>query len=218
MPSLRRRLEHSPAAAGALARLAGSYLWLCNRTIRWEVEGLEELKADLAEGPVLLVMWHCRLLMAPYHWPLSSGQLTSLYARSPVGRVAGALHRQMGYTPMEMSDHSSNIAQSRAILKRVKEGASIGLTADGPTGPAFEVKDAPLEWARVMQRPVWCYSFETSRGRQLDSWDDMWLPKPFGSGRAVFRRWDAEVPRKVDAGALEGLRDGLKARLDGLLR
>jgi len=203
MASLRKRLDRSPALAAIFARLVGGYLRFVNWSVRWEVDGLEELRADLAEGPVLLVMWHGRSLMGPVHWPVRNGQLTSLYASSAIGRVSGAMQRRFGLMPMEMSNRRSNVSASRAILKRVREGVSIGMTGDGPLGPALAVQDAPLDWARAMQRPVWGYAFETSRGRALSTWDGMWVPYPFGRGRVVFQKWDAEVARKVEGeGAL----------------
>lgn len=214
MASLRNRLENSRMLAAILARLVGSYLRFVNWSVRWEIEGLDELRADLAEGPVLLVMWHGRSLMGPVHWPVRDGQLTSLFASSAIGRVSGAMQRQFGLMPMEMRDGASNVANSRAILKRVRDGVSIGMTGDGPLGPALVVQDAPLDWARAMGRPVWGYAFETSGGRHLKTWDSMWVPSPFGTGRVVFKRWDVEVPRKVEGNALEPLREGLKDLLD----
>jgi len=206
VPSLRRRLETSPMMAAVVARLVGSYLRFCNWTIRWDVEGLDGLKADLESGPILLVMWHGRSLMGPVHWPVKNGQLTSLYATSVVGRISGAMQKQFGLRPMRMSDTKSNLIASRAVLKRVREGVSIGMTADGPSGPVLEVKNAPLDWARAMQQPVWFYSFKTSRGRHLKTWDNMWVPSPFGRGRIVFQKWDVAMPRKAQPDALESLR------------
>lgn len=217
MLSLRKRLETSPLAARLIARLVGTYLRFCNWTIRWKIEGLEDLERELAAGPVLLVCWHGQSLMAPVHWPVETGQLTSLYANSAIGRVSGAMQKQFGLHPMKMSNQQSNMTASRAVLKRVREGVSIGMTADGPLGPALEVKDAPLDWARATQRPVWGYAFETSRGRALPSWDEMWLPYPFGTGRIVFRKWDIQMPRKVEAPALSKIRSEFADHLNDLL-
>jgi len=208
--TLRDRIEHSKILAWCLAWLAGGYLTLCQRTTRWEYTGLDDLKSDLADGPVLLLMWHGRSLLGPVHWPVEAGPLSSLYDASPIGRVSGALQRRRGLQPMEMSNKMSNLAASRVVLRRVRAGVSIGMTGDGPLGPALAVKDAPLEWARVMKRPVYGYAFATRRHRILGSWDNMMLPLPFTTGRVVFARFDAEVVGKMD----EVARDGLKGLLD----
>ena len=216
MHPLRRRLEHSTLLARILAWIAGRYLLLCQYTTRWTVEGLEDLSADLAEGPVLLVLWHERSVIGALHWPVAAGQLSSLYASSPIGRVSGALQRQFGLRPMEMAEGQSNLAASRVILRRVREGVSIGLTGDGPLGPALQVKDAPLDWARAMDCPVWGYAFATARHRRLKAWDRMILPLPFTRGAVVFRKWEQVAPRKATADQIEELRIDMAALLNAV--
>jgi lysophospholipid acyltransferase (LPLAT)-like uncharacterized protein len=204
--SLRKRIEKSEFLATMLAGLAGRYLAFCNRTTKWQVVGLDELTAALKDGPILLVMWHSRSVLGALHWPVDAGPLSSLYDSSPVGRVSGALQRRVGLQPIEMSRRRSNRAASRIVLKRVKEGVSIGMTGDGPLGPALQVKDAPLDWARATGVPVFCYAFATTKGRRLTSWDQMLIPRPFGRGAYVFQRFEGTVARKMDPTQLEDLR------------
>jgi hypothetical protein len=212
--SLRRRIEKSELLASALAACAGSYLSFCNHTTKWQIEGQDELKSALAEGPVLLIMWHSRSVMGALHWPVDTAPLSSLYDKSPIGRVSGALQRRVGLQPMEMSRKLSNRVASRTILRRVKEGVSIGMTADGPLGPALLVKDAPLEWARTTGLPVFCYAFSTSKSRRLSSWDQMMVPKPFGNGAFVFQRARGlSAARKMTTDELETLRTNLQKTL-----
>ena len=204
--SLRKRIENSKTLANMLAAIAGTYLAWCQRTVRWESRGLDELGAALAEGPVLLVMWHSRCLMAAEHWPVADAPLSSLNNNSPVGRLAGALHRRRGLKPTEMSRRLSNRAASRTVLKRVREGVSIGLTGDGPIGPALQVKDAPIEWARVTGLPLFCYAFSTQRQKRMSSWDKMLLPRTYAKGAFVFRRFRGEIPRKLGPDGKEQVR------------
>lgn len=223
--SLRRRIEKSKTIARVLATLAGSYLAICQKTSRWQTEGLEDLRAALHDGPILLVMWHERSIMGALHWPVADGPLSSLYDASPIGRVSGALQRRVGLQPMEMSRKSSNRAASRTVLKRMREGVSIGMTGDGPLGPPLQVKDAPLEWARATGVPVFCYAFATTRGRRLNSWDRMLVPYPFGRGAVVFARFKGDIPRRPTDKNRDALREDLRlfmdettARADVLLR
>jgi len=213
--SLRQRIEKSEALATVLAGIAGRYLAFCNRTTKWEVEGLDDLRTALAEGPVLLVMWHSRSVMGALHWPVADGPLSSLYDRSPIGRVSGALQRRVGLQPMEMSRKTSNRVASRTILRRVRGGVSIGMTGDGPLGPNLKVKDAPLDWAQSTRMPIFCYAFSTTRGRRLTSWDQMLVPHPFGKGAYVFRRYPKDVPRRLDAPGREALREDICQWMNG---
>lgn len=208
--SLRKRIEKSEFLASLLAWFAGGYLAVCNRTTSWQVEGLDELKTALDDGPVLLVMWHSRSVMGALHWPVAHAPLSSLYDKSPIGRVSGALQRRVGLQPMEMSRKLSNRAASRIVLRRVNEGVSIGMTGDGPLGPALLVNDAMFEWARATGLPIFCYAFSALKSRRLSSWDQMLVPKPFGKGAYVFRRFANKVPRKPDSEATSALRNELR--------
>jgi lysophospholipid acyltransferase (LPLAT)-like uncharacterized protein len=209
--TLRSRIEQSKTLAWIVAFVMGNYLWLCQRTTRWTVQGRDRLDADLAQGPVLLVMWHARSMMGPVHWPSDIGSLSSLHDTSPIGRASGRMQKRFGLMPMEMSEDLSNRAASREILRRVKAGISIGMTGDGPEGPVGVVKDAPLDWARVMAGPVYAYAFATRRHRKLGTWDTMMLPLPFTRGAVVFERWDDTLDRNADAQAREDARESLAA-------
>jgi lysophospholipid acyltransferase (LPLAT)-like uncharacterized protein len=211
---LRQRIEQSEFLAGLLGRLVAGYLRLCNRTTRWTRIGHEELYAALAHGPVVLVLWHEFSLMAPVHWPVSHGQLSSLRDTSPIGMVSGAVQARFGLDPMAMSAKMSNRVASREILRRVSQGKSIGLTGDGPLGPVHVVKDAALDWARATGCPVFVYAYATRRHRRLKTWDRMVLPLPFTQGVSVYQRWEAQVPRRADEAALVTLRADLRIALD----
>jgi hypothetical protein len=211
--TLRKRVETSRLLAFVIAGLVGGYLWLCQKTTQWHMSGTDQLLADLRDGPVLLIMWHERSLMGPVHWPRENAPLSSLHDRSPIGRASGQMQKNFGLMPIEMSDAHANRAASRAILKRVKAGVSIGMTGDGPLGPVRVVKDAPLEWARVIGCPVYAYAFSTRRHRFLNTWDLMMLPLPFTKGAVAFKKWDMTLAR--DAGTSQ--REAAKASLAALM-
>jgi lysophospholipid acyltransferase (LPLAT)-like uncharacterized protein len=212
--NFRKRLESSDLLAGLLGRMVAGYLRLCNRTTRWTHVGRDDLQQALAQGPVVLVLWHEFSLMAPVHWPVKHGQLSSLRDTSPIGMVSGAVQARFGLDPMAMSAKMSNRAASREILRRVQAGKSIGLTGDGPLGPVHLVKDAALDWARATGCPVFTYAYATRRHKRLNTWDRIILPLPFTRGVSVYQRWAAAVPRRADHAALVTLRTDLKLALD----
>ena len=146
--SLRRRIEKSKWLSGTIGGLLSRYLALCNRTTDWQIEGLDDMKDALSEGPILLMMWHSRMAMGAPHWPSDHAPVTSLHHRSPLGRISGVMQRYEGLTPFEMSATRSNLVASRAVMKRFHQGISIVMTGDGPVGPAHKLQDAPLDWAR----------------------------------------------------------------------
>ncbi|WP_411237172.1 lysophospholipid acyltransferase family protein [Marivita sp. S0852] len=222
--SLRKRIEKSAAFSALPGTLITRYLALCDRTTRWQIEGLDVLQAALADGPVLLMMWHSRMMMGARHWPDTHAPASSLHHRSPMGRISGVMQRQEGLTPFEMSRNKSNLVASRQILKRFHSGISIVMTGDGPSGPAHHLQSAPLEWACRLNAPIFAYAFSTTRGKHLSTWDRMLFPYPFGQGAQVFARYDPDtrtplrsMDRKTLGRALEQFMDDATSRADALL-
>lgn len=212
----RKWLERQPWVTDGLGALLGSWVRFCAATTRWERHGEADLEAALRDGPVVLVLWHERLALVGVHWRREWGPLAALHTPRFAGRVAGAAQAHAGLRPIAMDSRKSNVSASREILRRLKEGQSIGLTGDGPQGPARILKDAPLEWARATGRPVFVYAFATRRHRRLSVWDRMVWPRPFTRGAAVWRPWRSDLPRRVDAATHEALRQSLSGALDAV--
>lgn len=212
----RKWLERQPWVTNGLGGLLGLWVRACVATTRWERRGEDELRAALAEGPVVVVLWHEELAMVGVHWRREWGPVAALHTPRFAGRVAGGLMRHVGLVPVAMDSRKGNMAASREILRRQREGQSVGLTGDGPQGPARVLKDAPLEWARATGRPVFVYGAMTRRHLRLGSWDRAILPKPFGRGAVVWRLWRRDLPRRVDAATHAGMVQGLTDALNGV--
>ncbi len=212
--SLRRRLENSDILVAVFARLLAAYVWFCFRTTRWRIDGLEDMAAELRDGPVIYVLWHSRVVYGPSAWPQHLARLYTLMDPSPIGRVASRTQAILGMQPISMRAHASNFAASRKILGVIRNGDSVGIAADGPKGPDRDAKQATLEWARATGRPVYLFAWSAKRGMRLKTWDRLIVPLPFTKGAYVFRRWQTDVPRKMDAAGYDNLRADLSTHLD----
>lgn len=210
----RKWLEHQPWFAGAIGGALALWVRFCQATSRWERRGDAEMEAALRHGPVVVVLWHERNAGAGLHWRPHWGPISILHTTRFAGRVAGVMQRSYGMQPIAMDSRKGNLAASREVLRRAREGVSVGLTADGPKGPARVLKDAPLEWARAMGRPVFVYAFAQRRQRLLPTWDRMVWPRPFTRGAIVWRPWRDDLPRRVTDLEREALRESLAAALD----
>lgn len=214
--SLRRRIESSGLLVGLIARIMAGWLRLCDATTRWDRRGWDDLHAALAAGPVVLILWHECSAYGMKHWPARRGPLTSLTDASPAGRVSGAVQARLGLRPIVMAARASNRAASREVMKRMAAGVSIGLTGDGPAGPARVLKDAGLDWARATGAPVFLYAFACARQRRLRTWDRMIWPRPFTRGVTIYRRWDGSLPRRAAGAEIAAARDSIAAALTAL--
>jgi lysophospholipid acyltransferase (LPLAT)-like uncharacterized protein len=211
--ALRRRAEQSDWLPGISGASMATWTRFCDRTTRWQTEGVEEIAATLATGPVIVVLWHEMIMMGPAHWRADWGPLVTLHDTSPAGRTGAAGSARLGSRPFVVSPKRSNMGLTRDMLGLVRGGASLAVTGDGPRGPRRVLKDPPLDWARAAGVPVFAYGWAQAGQRRADSWDRMILARPFARGAHVFQRWETEIPRRLDDTTREMLRADLAARL-----
>ena len=214
---LRRALSRHPATARLVALPVALYLRAALATGRWRVEGQEALRAALAEGPVILAVWHEHMALGAAHWP-AGHPVVAIHAASPVGQVGGQVLRAFGAIPRGLGRQGSGQAASRDVLRHLRRGISAGIAVDGPTGPARRVQDPALDWARISGAPIWGYAFATRSDRRLGTWDRMLLPRLFDRGAARFAPMELDLPRRPDAAARVAQRESLAAQLDALSR
>lgn len=215
--SLRKKFADSPRVQGFFARLIEMLVRRAYRKSRWQRIGFEAMEATLREGdPVIVVLWHQRLMMSPYLFPTALGRIATLTSAARAGRMAGLFQTRFGMETIAMSSHQRHVAMSRQILGRMREGCSIGIAADGPRGPARICSTVPLIWARASGKRVFVVTFSADKHFELPTWDRMWLPRPGSHGVLMCREWTPPVPRKMDAATEETLRRDLEAALNAL--
>src|SRR5205814_4162048 len=73
-------------------------------------------------------------------------------------------------------------AAFRSMLKQLASGDCVGVTPDGPRGPAMRASIGIINAARLARVPIVPVVFATSRRRVLASWDRFHVALPFGRG------------------------------------
>lgn len=216
--TLRKRIADSPRANRAVEGFLAAYVRFAYRTTRWTRTGCEEMDACVARGePVIFVVWHQRLIMAPYMFNAPEGaRICALTSAARAGRLAGQILVRLGWETIPMSSHQRHVTLSREVLKRIKQGCSIGIAADGPRGPARVSSTVPIVWARTSGARVFTVAFAQKRVLRLPTWDKQMLPLPFTRGAITCQEWTDEVPRKPSDEEAEALRISIEAALDDI--
>lgn len=213
--SLGKRIGNSRFVTRLVAKTLANYVRLVWWTTRWKSEGFDDMRAALQDGPIIVVLWHQRLLMAPYLFDLSAGKICSLTSEAKGGRMAGLVQAEFGFETIAMPKGQGGFSMSRDVLRKMKNGVSVGIAVDGTTGPARVAKTAPLVWARASGRPIFVAAFATKRHKVLrSSWDQAIIAWPFNSGVRKCERWEHDVPRKLTEDEMENLRLKLEASLE----
>ncbi len=217
MVGLIKRIRDSQTLLNSVTWTIAAYLKFTFRTTKWRKIGFEGLHATLETGePVVIICWHQRLIHAPMSWDQSKGKAATLRSASRAGVVSAGVQERLGMIPIEMHDEASNLASSRKIAKLMKQGVTLGVTGDGPEGPARIFNGAGLEWARLSGKPIYLFASSTKRHTLLKTWDRLMFPKPFTRGVMLYQKWEGEVPRKPQTGEMEALGRKLQEDLNAL--
>ena len=188
------------------------YIRFVYLTNRWSIEGCEWTRRLSREGRTFIVaFWHGRLLMMPKAWH----QLAPFYMLISAhrdGRIIAGAMTYFGIGTIAGSTRRGGSSALRAMLKQLNEGAAIGITPDGPRGPAMTVSIGIVNIARIAGVPIVPVTYATSRRRELATWDRFQLALPFGRGVFLFGE-PIEIAAELDEAGLEGMRELLETRM-----
>lgn len=213
--SLRKKIADSRSFNRAVETLITAYVKFAYRSSRWTRSGFGPMEDVVRSGqPVIMVLWHQRLIMSPYLFDCSLGRICTLTSAARAGRLAGRVQERMGFDTIPMSSHKRHVALSRDVLRRIKDGSSVGIAADGPRGPARVSSSVPIIWARSSGCRVFTISFAQRRTITLPTWDKQMLPVPFSRGVLMCEEWQEQVPRKPTPEQAETLRLSLENALN----
>lgn len=215
--SLRKKIADAGWFNRGVEGLFAAYIRFAWRTSRWQRSGFEPMDRALRDGePVIVALWHQRLMMSPYLFDASLGKMCTLTSGARAGRLAGKVQERFGFKTIAMSSHRRHVAMSREVLGRIRDGYSIGIATDGPRGPARVASTVPLVWARASGKKVFVVSFAARRVIEFPTWDRMMLPAPWTRGVLMCREWGETVPRKASEAQTQLLRQSLEVALNDI--
>ncbi|MBI1246101.1 MAG: DUF374 domain-containing protein [Alphaproteobacteria bacterium] len=185
-------------------------MWFVNRTTRWTVRGDEGPAALAREGRAFIVcFWHQRIFMMAPIWARRQ-PIHMLISSHNDGLLISKAVAHFGIDTIVGSTNRGAAAALRTMLDRLRNGINIGLTPDGPRGPARKAAPGIAIAAMMGNAPVVLMAYSVSRARFLDSWDRFLIPYPFSRGAMI---WEViEPPKGKDQ--LDGFARMIEKRLD----
>ena len=212
-----RRLLRSDALRRIACWITHCYIRFVYLTNRWSVEGGDWTRKLTREDRTFIVaFWHGRLLMMPLAWH-GLAPFHMLISAHRDGRIIAGAMTYFGIETIAGSTSRGGSSALREILKRLKEGGCVGITPDGPRGPAMTVSIGIVNIARLAGVPIVPVTYATSRRRELASWDRFHLALPFGRGVFLFGE-PIEIDAERDETGLEDVRCLIEARMVEMVR
>ena len=179
-------------------------------SIRWEIVG-EPYSPE--SKPYLLGFWHARILMMAYPHPNWNGVVMVSEHRD--GEYIAKAGKYMGIDAVRGSSTRGGMRAFLTMLRMAKQGKSLGITPDGPKGPAEVVQMGTVQLAKKTGLPLRAVCYASKRYWRVNSWDRFYIPKPFTRGvfimgEPVYAGEDDEATLK----AFQKAMDEVQARAD----
>src|ERR1700724_2714816 len=149
-----RRIVRSDRLRRLLCWVIQLYIRFVYLTNRWSIEGGEIPRQLRASGRAfILAFWHGRLLMIPMAWQRLA-PMHMLISAHRDGRIIADAVTYFGVNSIAGSTHQGGTGALRAMIRHVKDGDCVGITPDGPNGPAMRATSGIVIAAKISRAPI----------------------------------------------------------------
>jgi lysophospholipid acyltransferase (LPLAT)-like uncharacterized protein len=111
--------------------------------------------------------------------------MLTMASKSADGEMAARILDRLGYIVVRGSSSSGASSALRKMLHRSESHQIIGLTVDGPRGPAWSVQSGVAVLAKWTGLPI-LPLVATCTGVRTSSWDRLLIPLPFARCNIYF--------------------------------
>ena len=154
--------------------------------------------------PFIWVHWHGQSLMLPKSWDYKKQDLFALVSRHGDGNFIASVLSNFGIKLIRGAGNTKKLGIKekggamafRGMLKVLKSGHSVSLTADQPPGPGKISGLGVITLAKMSGVPIIPVAASTSRRFEFNNWDNFTINLPFGSGLVV---WGEPILVNFDA-------------------
>jgi len=200
--------------------LAYAYVTLVGLTTRLTVVrgGIrDDLRAR--DRRFIYAFWHQRQVF--FTWTHRGERAAVLVSRSKDGEMISETMRLSRIGAVRGSSSRGGASAVREMLDAMRAGLDVGITPDGPKGPARQVKEGVMFLAQKLGAPILPIANALSNKLVLDkAWDDFHVPLPFGRAVVAYGEPIEVGPQddlKAKTAQLKAALDRLTAEADALV-
>ena len=140
--------------------------------------------SNIPDTPCVVAFWHGELLLLPFCYIAKAPKgktIASIISEHKDGEIIARIIKNLGGDFVRGSSRRGAVKALRTSLEKIKEGKDIGVTPDGPKGPRHSIADGAIIIAQKSNVPIVTMNCKPTRYWQFNSWDKMFLPKPFST-------------------------------------
>lgn len=158
--------------------LGGALIRLLAATWRYSVRNAEELERIRAGGnPFIFSIWHGQLL--PLLWHHRNQGVAILVSEHKDGELIARFAESIGYGTIRGSSTRGAAGALLGLVRALAEGKEVGITPDGPRGPACSYAAGAAVAASKAGALILPLAAHADRAWRLSSWDRFMIPRPF---------------------------------------
>ena len=192
-----------------------SLISLIGRTIRWEVNGAENLESASRSGSIpIYTFWHDRIFMGTYFF--RKRRIVVMTSQSFDGEYIARFIQRFGYGAARGSSTRGGIGAIVEMVRLMRAGCPTAFTIDGPKGPRYVAKMGAVLLAKKTGNPVLPFTATAAKHWTIKSWDRMHIPVPF-TRALIDIAPGINVPFDADETTLNAKRDEVQKALDKLV-
>ncbi len=202
--------------------LAANYVKLVYHTGRFSKEPADPIEFSASLGPVIIATWHGQNMILPPFWH-HCHPLEILVSRHDDADIGATAYRALGLNVIRGSGSPPGKARAdkggagalRQMVRSLKRGSSVGLTADMPPGPARRAGRGIIMLAQMSGHPILPLAVTTRHRLVSNNWCRYAVNLPFSRGSIAVGQ-TIEVPRNADEHLIEKKRQQLENALNVL--
>jgi len=174
---------------------------------------------SLPAKPAIYAMWHSKLWLAmKLYYGFTKKRNDSagfmvMVSASKDGSLLTEFFKRFGVHAIRGSTSRRGQQALLELTRLARRGYDLGITPDGPRGPARAAQDGVIYLAQLTGLPIIPQSYRAKWKFRLKSWDRFEIPVPFSLCEMIFAK-PIHVPRDATPEQREMLRQQLEQALN----
>lgn len=152
---------------------------LCN-TLRISRSGAEFSEKE----NFVAAFWHSKMVIGWYM--LKGNKPAAIVSSSKDGELLSALLKHWKFRLARGSSSKGGKEALKKMVEFASDGNNVGITPDGPKGPAKKMKAGAVITAKKAGAPLLLMGIGYESYWELNSWDRLQIPKPFSRVNVLF--------------------------------
>ncbi len=156
-------------------------------TCKIKVEGFQHVEESrLKNLPIVYVYWHRNIFVTIHRFKKTGAR--PLISLSKDGELVAQIAKEFGMNPIRGSSSSGGARAFIEMLNTIRESkAEVMITADGPKGPAKEVKEGTVRLAQKTGALLIPIAWRGDRIKIFEkTWDKFKIPLPFSHVEYIY--------------------------------